>query len=146
MQDDELLFRLQQTVGNDLVVLNPVNDETVYALPVEKWLAVTALLIEEWGSAHLSAITAQQREELKGQIEVMYHFWHSRGITFKLTLPVDQPEIPSVIELIPGADFYEREAAEMFGISFTGREATPHLLLPDDWDKAPPFTEKAIYE
>ncbi len=146
MDDNELLLRLTQTVGDDLAVLETINNEMVYALPVEKWLNVAALLTEEWGNVHLSAITAQQREEMEGQIEVMYHFWQGQGITFVLTLPADHPEIPSLIEMIPGADFYEREAAEMFGINFTGREATPHLLLPDDWDKAPPFAGKEIHD
>jgi NADH:ubiquinone oxidoreductase subunit C len=30
----------------------------------------------------------------------------------------------------------------MFGIRFSGREDTPPLLLPDDWDGGPPFIRK----
>jgi len=146
MTEVELITRLKEVLGEGATVLEPINRETVYALPVEKWLDVAAMLTGELGIAHLSAITAQQRDASQGEIEVMYHFWHGRGITFVLTLPADNPEIPSITTIIPGADFYEREAAEMFGISFTGRETTPHLLLPDDWDEAPPFTGRNNYD
>jgi NADH-quinone oxidoreductase subunit C len=140
MTEVELFARLKEVAGESVAELDPINRETVYALPVEKWLDVVAVLTGELGICHLSAITAQQRDASQGKIEVMVHFWHGRGITFRLTLPADNPEIPSITAIIPGADFYEREAAEMFGINFTGREETPHLLLPDDWDQAPPFT------
>lgn len=146
MQGDEFFSRLKQAVGDGVMVLSSINNELVYGLPVEKWLDVAVLLVGKWGISHLSAITVQQRDGAQGEVEVMYHFWCGRGISFLLTLPADQPEIPSITKLIPGADFYEREAAEMFGIHFTGRETTPHLLLPDDWDKEPPFTGKAIHD
>jgi NADH-quinone oxidoreductase subunit C len=145
MTDVDLFARLKEAAGESVVELDPVNRETVYALPVEKWLDVVAVLTGELGIRHLSAITAQQRDASQGEIEVMVHFWYGRGITFVLTLPVENPEIPSITSIIPGADFYEREAAEMFGINFTGREATPHLLLPDDWDQAPPFTGRKTH-
>lgn len=146
MTDFDLFAQLKAVVGESVAELDPINRETVYALLVEKWLDVVALLNDELGIRHLSAITAQQREASQGEIEVMVHFWHGRGITFVLTLPADHPEIPSITSIIPGADFYEREAAEMFGISFTGRETTPHLLLPDDWDQAPPFTGRKPHD
>ncbi|MBG0785898.1 MAG: NADH-quinone oxidoreductase subunit C [Anaerolineaceae bacterium] len=146
MKEDEVITRLKEVAGEAVTVREPINRETVYTLPVEKWLDVAAVLAGELGITHLSAITAQQRDGSQPEVEVMYHFWHNRGITFVLTLPADAPEIPSIVTIIPGADFYEREAAEMFGITFTGRESTPHLLLPDDWDQGPPFTERKTYD
>ena len=146
MTEVDLLTRLKEVAGESVARIEPINRETVYALPVEKWLDVVAVLTGELGIRHLSAISAQQRDASQGEIEVMVHFWQGRGITFVLTLPADNPEIPSITAIIPGADFYEREAAEMFGINFTGRKATPHLLLPDDWDQAPPFTGRKTHD
>jgi NADH-quinone oxidoreductase subunit C len=146
MREDEIITRIKQVVGDGFTVLEPINRETVCALPAEKWFEAVAILTGELGIVHLSAITAQQRDASQGEIEVMVHFWHGQGITFVLTLPAGNPEIPSITTIIPGADFYEREAAEMFGINFTGREATPHLLLPDDWDQGPPFTGRKTHD
>lgn len=44
-------------------------------------------------------------------------------------LDPDSATLPSVAEVFPGADWHERETAEMFGICFTNRESTDPLLL-----------------
>lgn len=142
MNEDTLLSKLKTVAGSDVIRLATVGNEVVFGVPAEKWVAVVTALVEDWGVYHLSAITLQQREESPEEIEVMYHFWDGQGVTFRLAVPVARPELPSIIAIIPGADFYEREAAEMFGIVFKGREETPPLLLPDDWDQGPPFRRK----
>jgi len=120
------------------IVSNITNDETI-RIPVEQLHAAIEVLRENFGVSHLSTITAQQRESQPGAIELIYHFWHGKGISLLIQLPFDVPEVPSIITLIPGADFYEREVAEMYGVAFTGRSETPPLLLPDGWDQGPPF-------
>lgn len=115
-----------------------INDETI-RIPVEQLGAVIDLLREHFDISHLSAITAQQREDQTDEIELIYHFWQGKGLSLLVRLPADVPEVPSILSLIPGADFYEREAAEMYGVVFTGRSETPRLLLPDEWDQGPPF-------
>ena len=117
------------------------NDETI-CIPKGKLLEVLDVLMTTFDCKHLTAITAQQREEKLDEIEVLYHFWKDSGLSLLMTLPAENPELPSIVKIIPGADFYERETAEMFGVSFTGREATPPLLLPEEWDQGPPFIRK----
>jgi NADH-quinone oxidoreductase subunit C len=41
----------------------------------------------------------------------------------------DSATLPSLAEVFPGADWHEREMAEMFGISFANRDSTDPLLL-----------------
>jgi NADH-quinone oxidoreductase subunit C len=41
----------------------------------------------------------------------------------------DAPAIPSIASIFRGAEWHERETAEMFGIQFMGRDATEPLLL-----------------
>jgi len=103
---------------------------------------VIDVILESFEYCHLSAITVQQRNDQPDEIEVFYNFWSGSGFSLMLKLPVESAKLPSIISTIPGADFYEREAAEMFGIEFTGRNETPPLLLPDDWDQGPPFIAK----
>jgi NADH-quinone oxidoreductase subunit C len=141
MRINDVLPRLKQVAGPDGICLTTIADEIVYAPPIEKWLDVVRFLTGECGIFYLSAITVQQRAEKQDEVEVMYHFWDGEGITFIFFLPATQPEILSIVSIIPGADYYEREAAEMFGIVFLGREKTPHLLLPDDWADGPPFVK-----
>jgi NADH/F420H2 dehydrogenase subunit C len=48
-------------------------------------------------------------------------------------LPGADPSAPSVAAVYPGANFYEREAYDLFGIDFEGHPDLTRILLPDDW-------------
>lgn len=52
-------------------------------------------------------------------------------------LPGDDPTLPSITPVFPGADFYEREAFDLFGIHFAGHPDLTRILLPDDWSGYP---------
>jgi NADH-quinone oxidoreductase subunit C len=119
-----------------------IKNEVAVTVPADDLHDIVAALMNELKLTHLSAITAQQREDRPEEIQVMYHFWQGGGYTLIVWLPESKPVLTSIMDLIIGADFYEREAAEMYGITFTNREETPPLLLPDDWDEGPPMRRK----
>ena len=48
-------------------------------------------------------------------------------------VPGDDPSAPSITGVFAGADFYEREAFDLFGIGFTGHPDLTRILLPDEW-------------
>lgn len=45
----------------------------------------------------------------------------------------DEPTIPSLTPIWPGAGFAEREAYDMFGVIFDGHPDLTRILMPDDW-------------
>jgi NADH-quinone oxidoreductase subunit C len=49
----------------------------------------------------------------------------------------DGEEIDSVIGVWPAADWFEREAWDMFGIHFRGHPNLRRILLDDDWEGHP---------
>ena len=51
----------------------------------------------------------------------------------KAMLPAEGPEIDSVNELFPTANFQEREAFDFFGIVFRGHPELTRILLPEDY-------------
>jgi Ni,Fe-hydrogenase III component G len=99
--------------------------------------AVEALHGAGWG--YLSAITglddgpAADGREADG-LQALYHFCGGAAVvTLRVRLPYEQPSVPSVCGVIPSASFFERELAEMFGVTVEGTPNPDRLFLPDDW-------------
>ncbi len=49
----------------------------------------------------------------------------------------EDPQIPSVADIWPAADWHEREAFDMMGIVFTGHPNLERILCPEDWEGHP---------
>lgn len=56
-----------------------------------------------------------------------------RRLFVKVPVPADDPVVPTVTGIYPGAAFPEREIYDMFGIRFDGHPDLRRLLMPDDW-------------
>jgi NADH-quinone oxidoreductase subunit C len=51
----------------------------------------------------------------------------------KTRVTVEEPEVPSVVELYPTANFHEREVYDFFGVVFEGHPDLRRLLMPEDY-------------
>jgi NADH-quinone oxidoreductase subunit C/D len=92
----------------------------------------TTALRDEYGYDYLSSITGVDYlpEE---KLEVVYQFYKTTGgpgLLFKVQLPRQDPvEIPSLVNIFPGAEFQEREAWDLLGIKFTGHPDLRRILM-----------------
>ncbi len=59
------------------------------------------------------------------------------GAVFVASLPKDDPRIDSLVPVFGGAAWHEREAAEMYGIDFTGHPHLVKLYLPEGFEGHP---------
>jgi NADH-quinone oxidoreductase subunit C len=74
------------------------------------------------------------------ELHAVYHLQsmtHNRRIRLEVSVPDDDPHIPSVVPIYPTADWHERETYDMFGIVFDGHPALTRILMPDDWPGHP---------
>jgi NADH-quinone oxidoreductase subunit C len=58
-------------------------------------------------------------------------------ISVKARVSTEAPEIDSVVELFPGAEFPEREVYDMFGVTFRGHPDLRRILMPEDYEGHP---------
>lgn len=62
---------------------------------------------------------------------------HRHRLAIKAHIPKDRAEIPSVVPVYRAAQWHEREASEMFGVTYVGHPDPRNILLPDDWPGHP---------
>jgi NADH-quinone oxidoreductase subunit C len=74
-------------------------------------------------------------------MQVVYHFWSSTTSDWLRViaddLSRDDPRVPSVTFLWKGAEWMEREAYDMFGITFEGNRDLRRIYLPPDYQSFP---------
>jgi len=67
--------------------------------------------------------------DVDGGVQLWLRLRDAAGTDLVLATAASVP-VPSVTSVLPDADWCEREAAESFGIEFTGRALEPLLLEP----------------
>ncbi len=101
---------------------------------------VCRYLRDEQGFERLSGLTSIDRYPLEPRFEAVY-LLHSiaRNIRLKLkvALPGADPALPSVTSVWEGANWYEREAFDLFGIRFEGHPNLKRILMPEEWQGHP---------
>jgi NADH:ubiquinone oxidoreductase subunit C len=76
------------------------------------------------------------KEEIEERIELLCtvcDLREGRRVTFSTDLPTEKPSVASIVEVYVGANWHEREAAEMFGITFEGHPDPGPLYLPESF-------------
>ncbi len=63
----------------------------------------------------------------------------TRRVRVKVHLEEHDAQMPTLTGVWPAANWYERETAELFGITFDGHPDPRPLLLPEDWEGTPPL-------
>ncbi len=74
-------------------------------------------------------------------MQVVYHLWSDTTSDWLRVvadgLPREDPRIPSVTFLWKGAEWMEREAYDMFGITFEGNRDLRRIYMPPDYQSFP---------
>ena len=70
------------------------------------------------------------------RFEVVYHFLslkHNHRLRLKVPLDEKTPEVDSLSDLWPSANWYEREVWDMFGIRFKGHPNLKRILMYEEF-------------
>jgi NADH-quinone oxidoreductase subunit C/D len=92
----------------------------------------------------LFAIDERVRINRHGQPDsdftVVYHllsYGRNEDVRIKVALEGDFPSLKSIADIWPSANWYEREAWDLFGINFEGHPHLRRILMPPTWEGYP---------
>ncbi|MFA5109938.1 MAG: NADH-quinone oxidoreductase subunit B/C/D [Desulfobaccales bacterium] len=94
------------------------------------------------GLTDLTAVDESTRQTRQNYPDytLVYHllaFEPPTRLRLKVPLHGLDPVTPSITDIWPSADWYERECFDMFGIRFDGHPRLWRLLMPHDWEGHP---------
>ncbi|MFN2625270.1 MAG: NADH-quinone oxidoreductase subunit C [Mycobacteriales bacterium] len=78
-----------------------------------------------------------EAEDGFGVVTHLYSAIHKHHVQLRTVVPRDAPVVPSLTSVFRGANWHEREAWEMFGITFSGHPNLVKLLLSDEFEGNP---------
>ena len=137
-----LAERLPEALANREIEVGAAIDEVVCRVPADHLVDVCRQLKDDptFGFDYLRLLTVVDYVEQDGEFEVVYHLYsmtHHHKMMVKTRLPERRPSISSVTGVWRGADWYEREMHDLFGVEFNGHPNLVPLVLPSDFDGFP---------
>ena len=135
MNTENLLTYLQEL--EPAIILEEGGEWTTVQVPVSAWKQVAQKLFADQQLDFLFCVTCV---DWKTHLSMVYHLRSTitdATLVLKVQLNNDQPEIDTVSDIWRTAEFHEREAYEMFGVTFIGHPDLRKLILPDDFEGFP---------
>lgn len=131
----DVLEKLDPEIGADI-------DEVVCRVAPEHVAAACARLKSDTRTSmkYLRLLTVVDYEENDQEFEVVYHLYsleHQHKMVLKARVPASDPALPTVTTVWRGADWYEREMHDLFGVVFSGHPNLVTLILPDGFEGYP---------
>ena len=144
----DVATRIAEGVGGEAVV---AHGTAKIRIPKSDWKWALTAARDQHGMIFLSWLSATDwsndvavGEEYDEEVEERYELLCAVSdlddghlVVFSTDVAKDDAVIESVADVYPGANWHEREAAEMFGIDFTGHPDLSKLYLPDGFEGHP---------
>ena len=122
--------------------VDPIGGELIIDVAVDHW-ASAADSANTAGLHYFDFLTAYVHDD---QLDVLVHLC-APSVVHGLFIRTHVPSVGSLATLTsiyPGANWHERESAEMFGLAFDGHPDPRHMLLPDDFQGHPLLKSYAL--
>ena len=138
VSEDEIIAYLKQELGEDLIEASKPRERRVFVRikPTALRKAVNAVKRRHQTLRFMTISTVDHGLDLG----FLYHF-HVDGavVTLRIVKSKEDNTLESIVDIIPAANFIEREIAELFGVKLVNHPKPQYLILTKDWpdDKRP---------
>lgn len=131
-----IVIALQQESSSWLLHADTPLGELTLEVQPDRIVHVCRFLRDEQQFERVSTITAVDRYPAEPRFEVVYHL-HSLSrnerVRVKTRVPSNNPILDSATTVWIGANWYEREVFDLFGIEFRNHPKLERILMPEGW-------------
>ena len=139
-----MLLEIKTTISHDLqrrlrspyLSVDEIRGDMIIAsAPIQDFVPAVSFIHDRLGGRFITSVGADTRP-LTGMYQVTQLFALDEDKAFLvLNVEIDpaQASIPSVVDIIPGVAWAEREVHDMIGVEPLGHPDPRRLVLPDDW-------------
>lgn len=115
----------------------PADGITTVSVPLADVLDAIGKVRGTLGFTRFVDLTAVDLLSRENRFELVYLFYSmDQHAWLRLKTRTDR-EAPSLTPLVSGANWFERELFDLFGIEFQGHPELRRIMLPDDWQGHP---------
>lgn len=145
--DTSLHGQLRVRFGDAVQVVQPTADMLTLQVPPERIVEVLRFLKQDASPRYarledLTAVdeSARQQRQRYPDFTLVYHLLDFEGpsrLRVKVPLTGKETVPPTITDIWPSANWYEREIFDMFGVRFKGHPNLRRLLMPHEWKGFP---------
>jgi len=137
---DLIKKKLSSNKDSEGITYSKITDYDCLEIPKEKLITAAKMLKSEIGFDQLIDIVGVDRFTKKNRFEVVYNLWsnsHSARLFLRTKLDSKKPEVDSLCNRWPSANWLEREAYDMFGIVFLNHPDLRRIYMMDEFQYYP---------
>lgn len=124
---------LRAAFADPEAISEPADGIATVRVPLSDLLQAVEHVRRELAHARFVDLTAVDLLRREGRFELVYLFYSLEQHTWLRLKTHTDGEAPSITRSVPGANWYERELFDLFGITFEGHPDLRRIMLPDEW-------------
>ena len=137
MNSSEAVEKIETMFQNNILLKNSFRDELSLTVTKDSLIEIMTFCKKDLGFDYLVDLTAVDNLGTNPRYEVVYELYsYSDSCHLRIKVGVDESEreVSSVVDLWPTANWHEREAFDMIGVTFSGHPDMRRILM---WEGYP---------
>jgi len=137
MNSSEAVEKIEAKFQNNILLKNSFRDELSLTVTKDSLIEIMTFCKNDLGFDYLVDLTAVDNLGTNPRYEVVYELYsYSDSCHLRIKVGVDESEreVSSVVGLWPTANWHEREAFDMIGVTFSGHPDMRRILM---WEGYP---------
>ena len=137
MNSSEAVEKIEAKFQDNILLKNSFRDELSLTVSKDSLIEIMTFCKKDLGFDYLVDLTAVDNLGVNPRYEVVYELYsYSDSCHLRIKVGVDESEreVPSVVSLWPTANWHEREAFDMIGVTFSDHPDMRRILM---WEGYP---------